>query len=162
MTEKYIMSENNIPDGMLHDQSLYEISLKYGILTLSFNIFLSKEEYGNSNFAKKYFEYKKCHIRCNLRDESFCNVRFETSLDKKGGGKVQYLSINEFIEIAGKEISKRAEKSLHPWEYLYTYVSPDINSSKIELCIYGVKYKGIDYSMCTLELESKEIEYIWE
>ena len=30
MTEKYIMSENNIPDGILHDQDLYNISLRLG------------------------------------------------------------------------------------------------------------------------------------
>lgn len=162
MTEKYIMCGNSIPDGMLHDQDLYEISLKDGILTLSFNIFLSQEDYGDSDFAKKYFEYKKCHIRCILGDMLFCDARFETSIDKKDRGKVQYLPLPEFVEIANPEITKRAEKGWHPWEYLYTYVSPGINSAKIELCICDMKYKGTNYSMCTLELETKEIEYIWE
>lgn len=161
MTEKFVMSENRIPDGMLHDQDLYKISLENGILTLSFNIFLSKEEYGENDFAKKYFGYKKCHIRCRLEDEMFCDVRLESTQNKHGRGKFQYLSISEFIEIAGKEIKERADKGLTPWEYLYTYISPNIRSTKIELCS-DIKYKGTDYSMCTLELETNEIEYIWE
>jgi len=161
MTEKFVMSENNIPDGMLHDQNLYEISLENGVLTLSFNIFLSKEEYGENDFAKKYFEYKKCHIKCRLEDESFCDARLESTQNKHGRGKFQYLSISEFVEITDKEIRERTNKELYPWEYLYTYVSPNIRSAKIELCA-DIKYKGTDYSMCILELETKEIEYIWE
>ena len=162
MTEKYIMRENSIPDGMLHDQDLYEISLKDGILILSFNIFLSKEEYGDSDFAKKYFEYRKCHIRCKIENEEYCEVYLKSSLNKKFKGIIQYLSLADFVDIANKEITQRTEKGLHPWEYLYTYVSPNINSVKIELCLYDMKYKGVDYSMCTLELETKEIEFIWE
>lgn len=161
MTENFVMRENNIPDGMLHDQNLYEISLETGVLTLSFNIFLSKEEYGGNDFAKKYFEYKKCHIRCYLEDESFCDARLETTQNKHGRGKFQYLSISEFVEIADKEIKARTNKGLYPWEYLYTYASPNIRSAKIELCA-DIKYKGTNYSMCTLELDTNEIEYIWE
>lgn len=161
MTEKFVLSENRIPDGMLHDQDLYKISLENGILTLSFNIFLSKEEYGDNDFAKKYFKYKKCHIRCRLGDEMFCDARLESAQNKHGRGKFQYLSINEFIEIAGKEIKERADKNLTAWEYLYTYVSPNIRNAKIELCTH-IKYKGTDYSMCTLELETNKIEFIWE
>lgn len=161
MTENFVMRENNIPDGMLHDQNLYEISLENGVLTLSFNIFLSKEEYGENDFAKKYFEYKKCYIKCHLEDESFCDVRLETTQNKHGRGKFQYLSISEIVEIANKEIKKRADKGWYPWKYLYTYVSPNIRSAKIELCT-DIKYKGTNYSMCTLELNTNEIEYIWE
>lgn len=162
MTEKFVMRENRIPDGMLHDQDLYKISLENGILTLSFNIFLSEEEYVENDFAKKYFEYKKCHIRCRLEDESFCDARLEATQNKHGSGRFQYLSINEFVEIANKEIRKRTDKGLSSWEYLYTYVSPGIRSAEIELSIRDMKYKGTDYSMCTLELQTKEIEFIWE
>lgn len=162
MIEKYIMSENSIPDGMLHDQYLYEISLKNGILTLSFNIFLSQEEYADNDFAKKYFEYKKCHIRCEIEDEEYCEVYLTSALNKQFKGTIQNLSLTDFVDIANKEITKGAEKGLHPWEYLYTYVSPGINSAKIELCIYDMSYNGTDYSMCTLELDTKEIDYIWE
>lgn len=161
MTENFVMRENNIPDGMLHDQNLYKISLENGVLTLSFNIFLSKEEYEENDFAKKYFEYKKCHIRCYLEDESFCDARLETTQNKHGRGKFQYLSISEFVEIANKEIRERADKGLYLWEYLYTYASPNIRSAKIELCA-DIKYKGTNYSMCTLELDTNEVEYIWE
>lgn len=162
MTEKFVMSENTIPDGMLHDQDLYKISLENGILTLSFDIFLSREEYGNSAFAKKYFEYKKCHIRCKLRDEAYCEVNLKSALNKKYRGKMQYLTLKEFADIANKELEKSSKKRGQPWEYLYTYVLPNVNSVKIELCIYDMKYKGVNYSMCTLELETEEIEYIWE
>lgn len=161
MTEKYVMNENRIPDGMLHDQNLYEISLENGVLTLSFNIFINKEEYAENDFAMKYYEYKKCHIKCRLEDEMFCNARLETTQNKHGKGKFQYLSINEFLKAASKEIKKSAEKDRHSWEYLYTYVSPNIRGAEIELCA-EIKYKGTAYSMCTLELETKEIEFIWE
>lgn len=155
------MSENSIPDGMLHDQNLYEISLNNGILTLSFNIFLSKEEYKDNDFAKKYFKFKKCHIRCKIENEEYCDVYLSSFLNKKLKGKIQYLSLADFVDIANKEITKRAEKGLLPWEYLYTYVSPNINNARIELSI-DMNYKRTNYLMCTLELETNEIKYIWE
>lgn len=161
MTEKYIMRENSIPDGMLHDQDLYEISLKDGILILSFNIFLSKEEYGDSDFAKKYFEYRKCHIRCKIENEEYCEVYLKSSLNKKFKGIIQYLSLADFVDIANKEITKRTEKGFHPWEYLYTYVSPNIRSLAIELHIW-LKYKRVVYTNCILVLNTNEIEFIWE
>ncbi len=76
--------------------------MESGILALSFDIFLDEKEYKDSDFAKKYFEYKKCHIRCKLGDEMFCEVYLKTDLDKKGRCKMQYLSIADFAEIAGK------------------------------------------------------------
>lgn len=161
MTEKFTMCDKRIPDGMLHDQDLCEISFENKVLTLSFNISFNEEEYENNAFAKKYSGFKKCHIRCCLEDELFCDARLETSQNKHGRGKFQYLSISDFVEIANTEIKKRADKNFQAWEYLYTYVSPNINSAKMELCA-DIKYKGTDYSMCTLELDTKEIEYIWE
>lgn len=152
MVEKYIMCENDIPDGMLHDQRMYNISFDDNIVTLSFNVQLDKEEYKNSDFARKYFEYKKCHIRFKLKREEEYNVQLASAINRKGKCKVQYLSFNEFVD-AAKEIGF--------WQYLYTYVSPDIYSAKIVLSI-DLKYKGTDYSMCTLEFETDEIEYIWE
>lgn len=143
-TEKYIMSENTIPDGMLHDQNCYNISYENNTVTLSFNIFFNKEEYKDSEYAKKYFDYKKCHIRFKLKYEDNYNVRLETTMNKKSKCKVQYLSFYKFTNIA-KSCSG---------EYLYTYVSPGINSAKIELAI-DLKYKGTDYSMCTLEFETE-------
>ena len=38
MTEKFVLSEHYIPDGILHDQDLYEIKLENNELTLSFDI----------------------------------------------------------------------------------------------------------------------------
>lgn len=152
MTEKFDMSENSIPDGMLHDQKLYDVSFENNIVTLSFNIFLSKEEYKDSGFAKKYFDYKKCHIRFILKYEDTCNVRLESTMNKKGKCKAQYLSFKDFTDAVKKSCIG---------QYLYTYVSPDINTAKIELAA-DLNYKGTNYSMCTLEFETDEIEYIWE
>lgn len=152
MVEKYIMRENDIPDGMLHDQRMYNISFDDNIVTLSFNVQLDKEEYKNSDFARKYFEYKKCHIRFKLKREEEYNVQLASAINRKGKCKVQYLSFKEFVDVADESCLGA---------YLFTYVSPDISSAKIELTI-DLKYKGTDYSMCTLEFETDEIEYIWE
>lgn len=54
MTEKYIMSENSIPDGMLHDQNLYDISLENNELTLSFDTHFYPQNYTDTSFAEKY------------------------------------------------------------------------------------------------------------
>lgn len=161
MTEKFVMNDNHIPDGMLHDQSLYEVSLENDILILSFNILLSEKEYGESDFARKYLEYKKCHIKCVLIDERHCEACLLTALDKKYRGRFQYLPLKDFIAAANEAIRRGIEKDLHPLQYLYTYVSPDINTAKIELCA-DIKYNRADYSMCTLELAVKEMEFIWE
>lgn len=46
-------------------------------------------------------------------------------------------------------------------EYLNTHISPGIRSALIELSVW-TKYKKVEYSMCTLELNTEKIEYIWE
>lgn len=162
MIEKYVMSENNIPDGMLHDQDLYKISFENNILTLSFNIVLSEEEYGNIEFAKEYFNYKKCHIKCKLKDNDFTDVCLHTLVNRHNKGKFQYLSINEFVELANKEIKNNKVKGWRSIQYLYTYTSPNIHCAKIELCLGEIKYKGMKHSMCTIKLDTDEIYYIWE
>ena len=53
MTEKYVMKENHIPDGILHDRDLYNIALEDNVLVLSFNIVYYPENYSNS-FGEKY------------------------------------------------------------------------------------------------------------
>lgn len=67
MTEKYIMSENNIPDGILNDQDLYNISYHDNVLTLSFETHLFSDQNGNE-FCEKYKNFTKCHIKCKLED----------------------------------------------------------------------------------------------
>lgn len=152
MVEKYIMLENDIPDGILHDQYLYDISLQNNELTLSFEVHYYPQNYSNTSFAQKYKDFTKCHINFKLMYEERYNVRLESGMNRKGKCKVQYLSFKEFVDVAD-------ESGLGA--YLFTYVSPDISSAKIELTI-DLKYKGTDYSMCTLEFETDEIEYIWE
>lgn len=51
MTEKYIMSEHNIPDGILHDQDLYNISYDGNALTLSFETHFYPQDYTDTTFA---------------------------------------------------------------------------------------------------------------
>ncbi len=161
MTEKYIMSENSIPDGMLHDQNLYDISLENNELTLSFDTHFYPQNYTDTSFAEKYKDFTKCHIKCALNDEIFCNVYLETAIDKKNNYKGKYLSVEEFVKIANEELRKRKEKGYCPWEYLCTGACPNTNSASIELSI-GIKYKRVFYSSCRLILDTKEIKYIWE
>ena len=160
MTEKYVMSENHIPDGILHDQHLYDVSLNDNVLTLSFETHLFSDQKGNE-ICEKYKDFTKCHIKCRLEDEYFCNAELKTSVNRKNMYRVKSISIAEFVDLANSEMQKQKENKFNPWEYLHTYVSPNINEAIIELCIYA-KYKGVNYSMCNLELNTKEIEFIWE
>lgn len=160
MTEKYIMRENYIPDGILHDHDLYNVSIDNNVLTLSFETHLFSDQKGNE-FCEKYKNFTKCHIKCRLEDEYFCNAELKTSFNRKNMYKVKSISIAEFVDLANSEIQKQKGKKCNPWEYLYTYVSPNINEAVIELSIYA-KYEGVIYSMCNLELNTKEIDFIWE
>ena len=160
MTEKYIMSVNNIPDGILHDQDLYNISYKDNVLTLSFETHLFSDQKGNE-LCEKYKNFTKCYINCKLEDEYFCSAELKTSLNKKNMYRVKSISIEEFTALANSEMEKQKENKCNPWEYLHIFVSPDIRQAVIELSIY-VKYKGVKYSMCNLELNTNEIEFIWE
>lgn len=160
MTEKYIMRENYIPDGILHDHDLYNVSIDDNVLTLSFETHLFSDQKGNG-FCEKYKNFTKCHIKCRLEDEYFCNAELKTSFNRKNMYKVKSISIAEFVDLANYEIQKQKGKKCNPWEYLYTYASSNINEAVIELSIYA-KYEGVIYSMCNLELNTKEIEFIWE
>jgi hypothetical protein len=152
MIEKYVMSENNIPDGILHDQNLYNVTFEDNVLTLSFNIKYF-DDYDDSEFAQKYKDFTKCHIKCKLKDEYFCSVMLETSLNKKLESRAKEISIIEFVKIVN-------ENSL---QYLYTYTSPNTNTAIIELSTNcAVKYKRKMYSTCVLNLSTEQIEYIWE
>lgn len=160
MTEKYIMRENYIPDGILHDHDLYNVSIDDNVLTLSFETHLFSDQKGNE-FCEKYKNFTNCHIKCRLEDEYFCNAELKTSFNRKNMYKVKSISIAEFVDLANYEIQKQKGKKCNPLEYLYTYASPNINEAVIELSIYA-KYEGVIYSMCNLELNTKEIEFIWE
>lgn len=160
MTEKYIMSENNIPDGILHDQDLHNVSYNDNVLTLSFETHLFSDQKGNE-FCEKYKDFTKCHIKCRLEDELFCKVYLETTPDKNNNYKGKIISVEEFAEIANKEIKKRKENNYWLWEYLDINTSPNIRSLSIELRIW-LKHKRVVYTDCNLALNTNEIEFIWE
>lgn len=166
MTEKLIMKDMNIPDGILHDSKLYNVSLENNELTLSFETHYYPEDYTTTEFVEKYKDFTKCHIKCKLDKGnikySFDDVTFETNPNKKSKYTGLILSVPEFIEIANKEIKKRKEKGYLSWVYLDTVVSPNTRSVKIELSTWGWKYKRNDYHTCTLKLFTEEVEFIWE
>lgn len=136
MTDKYIMSENNIPDGILHDQDLYSVSYDDNVLTLSFETHFYLQDYTDITFVEKYKDFTKCHIKCRLEDKYFCDVHLETSLNKNNNYKGKIISVEEFTEIANKEIKKRKEKNYWAWEYISTNISPNMRSLAIELHIW--------------------------
>lgn len=161
MTEKFIMCESNIPDGILHDQKLSGVSLKDDVLTLTFDTHLFSDDVG-SEFCEKYKDFTKCHIKCKFVDKDyFCYVVLKSTPNKNNKFKAEYISFEDFVAFANKEIKKRNEKGYNHWTYLDTYVSPNINSAMINLNIW-CKFKRTEYSSCTLELSTKEIEFIWE
>ncbi len=161
MTEKYIISEHNIPDGILHDQDLYNVSYNDNILTLSFETHFYPQDYTDTTFAEKYKGFTKCHIKCKLEDEMLCDVHLETAIDKNNNYKGKTISVEEFTKIATKEIKKRKEKNYWSWEYCNTNVSPNIRGLAIELHIW-LKYKRVVYTNCIFVLDTNEIEFIWE
>lgn len=161
MIEKFVMNEHTIPDGILHDQDLYNVSYNDKVLTLSFETHFYPQDYTDTTFAEKYKDFTKCHIKCKLEDESFCDVHLETSLDKNNNYKSKIISVETFTEIANKEIKKRNEKNYWAWEYCDINVSPNIRSLAIELHIW-LKYKRVVYTNCILMLNTNEIEFIWE
>lgn len=114
MTEKYIMSENNIPDGILHDQDLYNVSYNDNVLTLSFETHFYPQDYTDTTFAEKYKDFTKCHIKCRLEDKYFCDVHLETALDKNNNYKGKIISVEEFTEIANKEKKNEMRKIIGP------------------------------------------------
>lgn len=161
MTEKYIMSENYIPDVILHDQDLYNISLQDNELILSFETHFYPQDYTDTTYAEKYKDFTKCHIKCILDKEDFGRVTLETSLNKKNVYKGKWVSLKEFVEIANKEIKMRKDKGYWSWEYLDTSVCPNVRCANITLAIW-IKYKRTIYTECTFNLYTDEIEFIWE
>lgn len=162
MTEKFVMAQQNLPDGILHDQHLYNISFENRVLILSFEIKYFSDMQGNA-FCERYRDFTKCHVKCRLEEESvdFSNVELITSLNDKFKAKYKLLTISDFVRSANQQIHKAKEGKDYLWEYGYTYVSPNINSAVIELSI-SLKYGRTEYSMCRIELNTREMEFVWE
>ncbi len=156
MTEKYIMRENRIPDGILHDRNLCDISLKENELVLTFKIEYYPQDYTDTTFAEKYKNFTKCHMKCTLGDLYFCNAVLKTALDENDNFTGKYISVEEFVQLMKNELMNQTSA-----EYIETYVSPNTRIALIELSCY-IKYEKKQYDMCTLELNTEEIEYIWE
>lgn len=174
MTEKFVLREHYIPDGILHDQDLYEVKLENNELTLSFKI--RYFEGYEASYDGKYKGFKKCHIKCRLEeDDDYLNesyVEFTSYMksNKKNITKTKILSmsISEFVEIANKELEYKKTKEKEYikkrgywcWEYLYSSVSP-AGEAQFDLSAW-IKYKGTVYKNCRLVLCTEEIEFIWE
>ena len=159
MTEKFVLREHYIPDGILHDQDLYEVKVENSELILSFETHCFNDH--AASYVEKYKDFTKCHIKCKFEEDKYFGpkVKLKTSRNKKGVYKGKVISISEFAEIANKEIACRENRSW--WEYIVTNVSPNFGCLQIDLSI-SIKYKGTVYSACSIELETKEIEFIWE
>lgn len=163
MTEKFVLSDHNIPDGILHDQDLYEIKLENDELTLSFEAHYYPQDYTDTSFAEKYKNFTKCHIKCILDEEDAdsCDVELTSSMNKKNIYKTKVMALSEFVEIANQELEKRKKKGYWLWEYTDTSVAANIRTASIRLCMW-MKYRGTVYSGCTLNLYTNEVEFIWE
>ena len=161
MTEKFVLREHYIPDGILHDQDLYEVKLENNELTLSFEISCFEDYI--ASVAEKYKDFTKCHIKCRFEEDKYFGpeVELKALRNKKGIYKVKVMSISEFVEIANKEIAYRKKKGYWPWEYLATGVSPNFRCVQIDFSIW-IKYKGTVYHNCSINLDTEEIEFIWE
>lgn len=163
MTEKFVLSNHNIPDGILHDQDLYEIKLENDELTLSFESHYYPQDYTDTSFAEKYKNFTKCHIKCILDEEDAdsCDVELTSSMNKKYIYKTKVMALSEFAEIANKALEKRKKEGLWLWEYICTSAAANYRTISIDLRMW-LKYKGKVYTGCTLNLYTDEIKFIWE
>ncbi|MDE5604090.1 MAG: hypothetical protein K2I73_00730 [Eubacterium sp.] len=161
MTEKFVLREHFIPDGILHDQDLYEVKLENNVLTLSFEVHCFSDH--SASFVEKYKDFTKCHIKCKLSDEQYCEseVELRTCINKKKQYITQIVPIEEFVDLANKEILRRRKKDFYPGEYIGTGVGANFGMVHIEL-FFDLKYKRKEYDGCTLNLHTEEIEFIWE
>ena len=160
MTEKYSMCAHTIPDGILHDQELVDLSLNGAELVLSFKTHLFSDMKGNA-FCERYKEFTKCHMKARICDASLCIAEISTAVNKQNAFTVRVLTISEFVRKAQEILCNAKEMSKNPWTYLYTYISPDIGSAQILLDI-SMKYKHKLYTMCRLEFNTQEIDFHWE
>ena len=162
MTEKFVLREHYIPDGILHDQELYEVKVENSELILSFETHCYNDH--AASYVEKYGDFTKCHIRCKFEEDKYFGpkVKLKTTRNKKDIYKVKVMPLSEFAEIANKEIRDRKKKGCSSWwEYIVTNVAPNFHRLQIDLSIW-IKYKGTVYSSCSIELDTKEIEFIWE
>ena len=162
MTEKFVLREHCVPNGILHDQDLYEVKLENNELTLSFEVYYYPQDW-IGDFAEKYKDFTKCHIKCKLSDEQYCESTAElcTSINKKKQYTTQIVPIEEFVDLANKEIFRRKKEELYPGEYIGTGVGANFGMVHIELS-FDFKYKRKEYDGCTLNLHTDEIEFICE
>ena len=161
MTEKYILNEHIIPDGIMHDQELNNISFDGDTLILSFDIHYYPKNYTDTALVEKYKDFKICRVKCKINDDFFSEVLISTSPDKKRIYQVKEMPIEEFIGLANKEIKKRKEKGYFAWSYNNIVLSPNTNLVTIELSIW-LKLKRKIYTTCQIILDTNEIKYIWE
>ena len=161
MTEKFVLREHYIPDGILHDQDLYEIKLENNELTLSFEVHYYPQDWKAG--AEPYKDFTKCHIKCKLSDEKYCESEAElrTCITKKKTYTTQLIPIEEFVDLANEEILRRRKKDFYPGEYIGTGVGANFRMVHIELS-FDLKYKRKEYDGCTLNLCTEEIEFVWE
>lgn len=161
MTEKYILNEHIIPDGIMHDQELNNISIDCDTLTLCFDIHYYPQNYTDTTLVEKYKDFKICRVKCKINYDFFSEVLISTCPDKNRIYQVKKMPIEEFAELANKEIKKRKEKGYFAWSYNAVGISPNTNLVTIELSIW-LKLKRKTYTTCQIILETNEIEYIWE
>lgn len=90
MTEKFVLREHYIPDGILHDQDLYEVKLKNGELILTFETHCYNDH--NASLVEKYSDFTKCHIRCKFEEDEYFDpeVELRASRNKKVFIKVRF------------------------------------------------------------------------
>ena len=104
----------------------------------------------------------KSHVSIGILKEAEPSLSLKTiKKNKNNNYKGKIISVEEFTEIANKEIKKRKEKNYWAWEYISTNISPNMRSLAIELHIW-LKYKRVVYTNCILVLNTNEIEFIWE
>ena len=150
MTEKFNLSEVNIPYGILHDQKLKEVKCENNKLIFTFDIKIYPEDYTNE-FYKTYLDYKCCDMIVYMNDEPFNYFSLIKSPDNHG--KFSGLSLNreEFLNALNSSS-----------EATFVECSTTYGEFTIELSIwYNKKCRYKKYNMCYALVDCKTVEWKW-
>lgn len=154
MEKQLNLADFKSPCGILHDKKLHSISEENGILTLTFEIHLAKEDYSPEVY-ENYKDFSLCKMQISLAPTGFHEVQFESAVRRNGKFKGISVSLPVGIEILrnATEVNflsmATAENSLHLNLYASFYDAKR-------------KYKKYNrYSGCSMVLNATEARWIY-
>lgn len=154
MIETFDMTTEDIPYGVLHDQSLKSVKCEDSKMIFTFDIKIYPQDYVN-DFYKKYENYHSCDMIVEMNDELFNDFCFESCPNKARKYRGISLELNEFLEAINNVDS-----------CTFIGCSTYYNEFRIELYIsfYNAKRKYRKYKKyisCNATLNATNVSWNW-